>query len=191
MSEILGKPSGYPDTCPPHLLSQLVGLQVRLTVSAQTASRDHGRLLLVATLSGLSVSQDQPEASGRLSAKTNGPSWQTVSQDQRSQLADCQPRPTVPAGRLSAKTNNPSWQTVSQDQRSQLADCEPRPTVPAGRLSAGINSLSWQTIIWDQRSQLGLTVSAGRRSATTNGLSWQTVSWDQRSQLGPTVSAGR
>ncbi|PLW32112.1 hypothetical protein PCASD_22904 [Puccinia coronata f. sp. avenae] len=44
------------------------------------------------------------QAGGILSAKTDGLNWQTVSQDRRSQLADCQPRPTVSTGRLSAKT---------------------------------------------------------------------------------------
>ncbi|PLW18946.1 hypothetical protein PCASD_22745 [Puccinia coronata f. sp. avenae] len=87
-----------------------------------------------------------------VSAEANSLSWQTVSPDRRSQLADCQPRPTVSAGRLSAKTNVLSWQTVNQDRRSQLADCQPRPTVSAGRLLAKTNGLSWQTVSQDQRS---------------------------------------
>ncbi|PLW21965.1 hypothetical protein PCANC_04359 [Puccinia coronata f. sp. avenae] len=39
-------------------------------------------------------------SAGRLSANTNGLSWQTVSQDQWSQLADCQPRAMVSADSL-------------------------------------------------------------------------------------------
>ncbi|PLW37241.1 hypothetical protein PCANC_18617 [Puccinia coronata f. sp. avenae] len=93
-------------------------------------------------------------AGGILSAKTNGLNWQTVSRDQRSQLADCQPRPTVSTGRLSAKTNGLNWQTVSRDRRFQLADCQPRQTVSTGRLSAKTDGLNWQTVSQGRRSQL-------------------------------------
>ncbi|PLW56732.1 hypothetical protein PCANC_01683 [Puccinia coronata f. sp. avenae] len=119
---------------------------------------------------------------GRLVVGNNCPSWQTGSQNQQYQLADCQPGPTFPAGSICFSWSL-IWELRSHLRPSFSLQAGRGPVTPAGRhiLSAGTTGLHLGDT-WSQAETWSFIL--GQRQSQSN-------SWDQSSSWRSKAGAGQ